>query len=109
MYPSYSRWLADRRFLAARDFAGAFEHYPNLKWQDTDFMRANHMHDWIHFYDKFEKDISTNQTYELMSYLPYSFIPWYSNFSNHSNATRESALRRCDLDHLADSLLCPFS
>lgn len=77
---------------------GAFEHYPNLKWQDNDFVRVNAMHDWIHFYDVFDRQISANQTYELMGYLPYAFAPWFVHFANHSNATRPTEFPKQDYE-----------
>lgn len=82
---------------AARS-TGAFEHYPNLKWQDNDFVRVCAMHDWIHFYDRFDHQIGVNQTYELMGYLPFAFAPWFAHFANHSNATRPAEFPKQDYE-----------
>jgi chromosome transmission fidelity protein 18 len=56
------------------------------------------MHDWIHFYDVFDRQIGTNQTYELMGYLPYAFAPWFAHFANHSNATRPAEFPKQDYE-----------
>ncbi|CDZ98631.1 DNA replication checkpoint protein CHL12/CTF18 [Phaffia rhodozyma] len=70
-----------------RVMQGCFEHYPNLKWQDTEFTKVNAMHDWVHFFDRLSNDIGSNQNWELMGYLPYSLVPWFTNFASHANAS----------------------
>lgn len=66
------------------------------------------MHDWVHFHDKATQEIQSSQTYELMAYLPYSMLSWYTQFSLHANASSEfeRANKRARLD--ADFYLTPF-
>lgn len=56
-------------------------------------MRANKMHDWVHFHDRVTNEVNSNQTYELMAYLPYSMIPWHTEFALHANSSSECIAR----------------
>jgi hypothetical protein len=56
------------------------------------------MHDWVHFHDKITNEVNSNQTYELMAYLPYSMVPWHTEFALHANATRQTDFPKQDYE-----------
>ena len=65
----------------------------------ADFARANAMHDWLHFHDALSGGVAASQHWELMAYLPFAAVPWYTEFASHANAT--SAHFLCTLPALA--------
>ena len=64
---------------------GCFENY--LIARDTDnesFSRINDALDWLYFFDRLDGNLRTDRAYELLGYVPYSFVPWYPLFSSQT-------------------------
>lgn len=77
---------------------GCFEHYPNLKPLDTSFANISRLHDWVAYFDRLSNTIGENMEFELMAYLPYAIVPWYSHFAAPSNATRPAEWPKADYE-----------
>ncbi|GAA5902001.1 Ctf18p [Sporobolomyces salmoneus] len=64
---------------------GCFENY--LLARDTDneaFPRISDALDWLFFFDRLDGKLRTDRDYELLGYVPYSFVPWYPLFSSQT-------------------------
>ncbi|GAA5970017.1 hypothetical protein JCM3765_007278 [Sporobolomyces pararoseus] len=64
---------------------GCFENY--LSARDTDneaFPRISEALDWLYFFDRLDGKLRTDRDYELLGYVPYSFVPWYPLFSSQT-------------------------
>ncbi|GAA5925020.1 Ctf18p [Sporobolomyces koalae] len=64
---------------------GCFENY--LLARDTDnesFSRLSDALDWLHFFDRLDDKLRADRDYELLGYVPYSFVPWYPLFSSQT-------------------------
>ncbi|BEI79796.1 hypothetical protein CcaverHIS002_0103250 [Cutaneotrichosporon cavernicola] len=67
---------------------GCFENYTHLKPLDTSLGNICRLHDWVGYFDHLSSHIGENMEFELMAYLPYAIVPWYSHFAAPSNAKR---------------------
>jgi len=64
---------------------GCFENY--LLARDTDneaFPRISEALDWLYFFDRLDGKLRSDRDYELLGYVPYSFVPWYPLFSSQT-------------------------
>ena len=77
---------------------GCFEHYPNLKPLDASFTNICRLHDWVAYYDRLSGRVSEHMEFELMNYMPYAVVPWYSHFAAPSNATRPAEWPKADYE-----------
>ncbi|GMK59840.1 hypothetical protein CspeluHIS016_0900570 [Cutaneotrichosporon spelunceum] len=77
---------------------GCFEHYTHLKPLDTSFANMCRLHDWVGYFDHLSSHIGENMEFELMAYLPYAIVPWYSHFSAPSNAKRPIEWPKADYE-----------
>ncbi|KLT43446.1 P-loop containing nucleoside triphosphate hydrolase protein [Cutaneotrichosporon oleaginosum] len=77
---------------------GCFEHYTHLKPLDTSFANICRLHDWVGYYDHLSNHIGENMDFELMAYLPYAVVPWYSHFASPSNAKRPTEWPKADYE-----------
>ncbi|KAK4688524.1 chromosome transmission fidelity protein 18, partial [Tremellales sp. Uapishka_1] len=77
---------------------GLFEHYPNLKPLDATLSNVNKMLDWLEYYDRISTKVNENQDYELMAYLPYSMVPWYSHFAAPANNAKPTEWPKADYE-----------
>lgn len=41
-------------------------------------------HDWLFLYDRLDSRLRSDRDYELLAYVPYTFVPWYKLFSSHT-------------------------
>lgn len=41
-------------------------------------------HDWLFLYDRLDGRLRSDRDYELLAYVPYTFVPWYKLFSSHT-------------------------
>jgi chromosome transmission fidelity protein 18 len=77
---------------------GCFEHYTHLKPLDTSFANICRLHDWVGYFDHLSNHIGQNMEFELMAYLPYAIVPWYSHFAAPSNAKRPIEWPKADYE-----------
>lgn len=84
--------------IAAELTAGCFEHYPNLKPIDGSLGNVSRMHGWLGFYDRLSTLVNERQEYELMAYLPYAVVPWYSRFAAPANSARQAEWPKADYE-----------
>lgn len=77
---------------------GLFEHYPNLKPLDASLQNVCKMHDWVQYYDRLHGRISENQEFELMGYVSYAIVPWYSHMAAPANTTKPTEWPKMDYE-----------
>ncbi|BEJ10866.1 hypothetical protein CspHIS471_0102880 [Cutaneotrichosporon sp. HIS471] len=77
---------------------GCFENYTHLKPLDTSFANICRLHDWVGYFDHLSSHIGENMEFELMAYLPYAIVPWYSHFAAPSNAKRPIEWPKADYE-----------
>lgn len=77
---------------------GCFEHYTNLKPLDASFGNICRLHDWVAYYDCLAGRVAESMEFELMSYMPYAIVPWYSHFAAPANATRPAEWPKADYE-----------
>lgn len=68
---------------------GCFETYPSVRQQAATWQAYEHAHEWLDFYDRLDKKIRTDQSYEMLGYVPYSIVPFYELFANVTNKAPE--------------------
>ncbi|PWN50508.1 P-loop containing nucleoside triphosphate hydrolase protein [Violaceomyces palustris] len=68
---------------------GCFEHYPSLRTSDDGWKRFERVHDWLDFGQNLHQKIWSGGHYELMGFLPWTFVPWHLLFANSGNALPE--------------------
>ncbi len=69
---------------------GCFELYPSLKrLKDDGWHRYEKVHDWLHFAQTLLDSPYRLGTYELMGFVPWTFVPWHHQFANTHNLTPE--------------------
>ena len=68
---------------------GCFEHYPLLRAADDGWQRYHKAHEWLHFGQKINQTIYSMGTYEMLSFMPWSFVCWHLLFANVGNALPE--------------------
>jgi chromosome transmission fidelity protein 18 len=88
---------------------GCFEHYPNLKPLDASFGNICRLHDWVSYYDRLAGRVSENMEFELMSYMPYAIVPWYTHFASPANAARPAEWPKADYEVILSSVICTDS
>lgn len=77
---------------------GLFEHYPNLKPVDASFQNMVKLHNWLAYYDRLNTAVSENQEWELMAYLPYAVVPWYSHMAAPANSAKPVEWPKADYE-----------
>ncbi|GAA5930725.1 hypothetical protein JCM1841_004748 [Sporobolomyces salmonicolor] len=62
---------------------GCFENYLLARGtNDEAFPRINQALDWLFLYDQLDHRLRTERDYELLAYVPYTFVSWYPLFSS---------------------------
>ena len=82
---------------------GLWEHYPNLQPQDKGLPNLDKMHDWISFYDRLSGRVGETQEYELMGYMSYGIVPWYTHMASAANNTKHVEWPKSDYEVSARS------
>jgi chromosome transmission fidelity protein 18 len=77
---------------------GCFEHYPNLKPLDASLNNVNKMMDWLGYYDRLSGRIGEGMEFELMGYLGYAVVPWYSHFAAPANSSKPTEWPKADYE-----------
>ncbi|WFD31172.1 Chromosome transmission fidelity protein 18 [Malassezia sp. CBS 17886] len=95
---------------------GCFEHYPQLRVRDQGWERYRDAHDWLHFAHTLTQRSfgggSGNTAFELLGFLPWSFVPWHLLFAHVGNpvpeqqprADYENHMRLSEMRELIDSV-----
>lgn len=68
--------------LTAR--VGVFENYLRAKSMNDEWNRILEAHDWLYLYDRLDGKLHADRDYELLAYMPFTFVPWYKLFSSHT-------------------------
>jgi chromosome transmission fidelity protein 18 len=68
---------------------GCFEHYPNLSFVDDGWWRIRSMLDWVAWGNELQDKAWSNGTFDLMGYVPWSFVKWNGLFANTVNSLPE--------------------
>ncbi len=68
---------------------GCFEHYPTLRAADGGWKRYRQVHDWLHFGQAISTRAWSHGNYELLGFMPWSFVPWHLLFAHIGNALPE--------------------
>ncbi|BGO89065.1 Chromosome transmission fidelity protein 18 [Rhodotorula toruloides] len=93
--PSGDRVGADERYVAriVKDVQtsgeyekiaqGCFENYLTARSANNEALpRIQQALDWIYLYDQLDNRLRSEREYELLAYVPYSFVAWYPLFSS---------------------------
>lgn len=75
--------------MARNILPGCFDHYPTLRPPDDGWARYAKIHDWLHFGQALTSTVYSNQNFELLSFLPWTFVPWHLLFANVGNTLPE--------------------
>lgn len=84
---------------------GCFEHYPNLKPIDTSLGNLTKIHDWLHFFDSLSGRVGRHQEFELMAYMPYGVVPWYTHMAAPANNDRPADYPKADFECYQQTLV----
>ncbi|KAK0526840.1 Chromosome transmission fidelity protein 18 [Tilletia horrida] len=78
---------------------GCFEHYPKLTLVDDGWARFKEAHEWLYFAGCIQDSVWKNGggTFDLMGFLPWTFVPWHHLFANTKNVMPEYP--RADFEH----------
>ncbi|CDS00343.1 hypothetical protein [Sporisorium scitamineum] len=68
---------------------GCFEHYPTLRAADGGWKRYRKVHDWLHFGQSITTRAWSQGNYELLGFMPWSFVCWHLLFAHVGNALPE--------------------
>lgn len=63
--------------------------------------------DWIAFYDQLDGNLKSERNYDLMPYIPYTFVHWHPLFASHTNKSVEWP--KADYDVRSKSVAAIFS
>ncbi|KAI3492844.1 hypothetical protein L1887_42448 [Cichorium endivia] len=66
-----------------------FEHYPTLRAADGGWKRYRQVHDWLHFGQCISARAWSNGNFELLGFMPWSFVCWHLLFAHIGNALPE--------------------
>ena len=86
---------------------GLWEHYPNLQPQDKGLPNLDKVHDWVMFYDRLAGRVGETQEYELMGYMSYGLVPWYTHMASPANNTKHVEWPKSDYEVSHPSLGIP--
>lgn len=68
---------------------GCFEHYPTLRAADGGWKRYRQVHDWLHFGQSITSRAWSQGNFELLGFMPWSFVCWHLLFAHVGNALPE--------------------
>ncbi|PWN26081.1 P-loop containing nucleoside triphosphate hydrolase protein [Jaminaea rosea] len=68
---------------------GCFEHYPKLNFVDDGWWRIRSVLHWADFAMELQDKAFSGSMFELMGYVPYSFVRWNHLFANTVNPVPE--------------------
>ncbi|KAJ1026741.1 hypothetical protein NDA16_002038 [Ustilago loliicola] len=68
---------------------GCFEHYPTLRAADGGWKRYRQVHDWLHFGQSISTRAWSHGNYELLGFMPWTFVCWHLLFAHVGNALPE--------------------
>ncbi|CBQ73206.1 related to CTF18-Chromosome Transmission Fidelity factor [Sporisorium reilianum SRZ2] len=68
---------------------GCFEHYPTLRAADGGWKRYRQVHDWLYFGQSISTRAWSHGNYELLGFMPWTFVCWHLLFAHVGNALPE--------------------
>ncbi|SPO24606.1 related to CTF18 - Chromosome Transmission Fidelity factor [Ustilago trichophora] len=68
---------------------GCFEHYPTLRAADGGWKRYREVHDWLHFGQSIASRAWSQGSFELLGFMPWSFVCWHLLFAHVGNSLPE--------------------
>ncbi|KAK4051293.1 Chromosome transmission fidelity protein 18 [Microbotryomycetes sp. JL221] len=68
---------------------GCFENYLAAKHMTDTWPKILEALDWVFLYDRLDGKLRADRDYELLGYVPYTFVPWHKLFSSYSSETLE--------------------
>lgn len=68
---------------------GCFEHYPTLRAADGGWKRYRQVHDWLHFGQSISARAWSYGNFELLGFMPWTFVCWHLLFAHVGNALPE--------------------
>lgn len=66
-----------------------FENYLKGKTPADELRACSRALDWLQFYDNLDARLRRDRDYDIMPYIPYSFIAWNPIFAAVANKTPE--------------------
>lgn len=72
-----------------RVLQGCFEHYPNLSFIDDGWWRIRSILTWMDWGNEMQDRAFSNGLFDLMGYVPWSFVKWNTLFANTVNTLPE--------------------
>lgn len=72
-----------------RILQGCFEHYPNLHFIDDGWWRIRSILTWMDWGSEMQDRAFSNGLFDLMGYVPWSFVKWNTLFANTVNTLPE--------------------
>lgn len=73
----------------SRLLQGCFEHYPSLNFVDDGWGRILEIHKWMEWGNELQDGAFRNGMFDLMGYVPWSFVKWNTLFANTVNSLPE--------------------
>ncbi|KAK4052058.1 Chromosome transmission fidelity protein 18 [Microbotryomycetes sp. JL201] len=64
---------------------GCFENYLGAKTMTDTWPKIDEALDWMFLYDRLDGKLRADRDYELLAYVPYTFVPWHKLFSSYSS------------------------
>lgn len=64
-----------------------FENYLHGKTPADELRACNRALEWLQFYDDLDARLRSQQEYDIMPYIPYTFVPWNPIFAAVANKT----------------------
>ena len=77
---------------------GLWEHYPNLLPNDKSLGNVDRLHDWVMFYDRLAGRVGESQEWELMGFMSYGIVPWYTHMASPANNTKHVEWPKSDYE-----------
>jgi hypothetical protein len=77
---------------------GLWEHYPNLLPNDKSLGNVDKLHDWVMFYDRLAGRVGESQEWELMGFMSYAVVPWYTHMASPANNTKHVEWPKSDYE-----------
>lgn len=62
--------------------AGCFENYLGCRQTNDCWPGIIEANDWLFMYDLLDGRLRSERDYELLAYVPYTFVPWHKLFGS---------------------------
>jgi hypothetical protein len=79
----------ERKFTNLRYRTACFENYLTGKTPADEMRAVSRALDWLQSYDQFSKRLYTERDYDILPYIPFTFVAWNPLFAAVANKTPE--------------------